>query len=144
MLTSGAMPLALRALHIVGAILWIGGVAFVGSLGAAAHEGVARQVYPGLLPGLFAKPFLGACEYRGAGLQGDHLARRVGVKRQVGAVTHPHFQHPAGRPPDELFAFVAQAGQGDIHDRRQNIRFVNTHSARPVVAMPLQDRHYSA
>lgn len=38
MLTSGAMPLALRALHIVGAILWIGGVAFVGSLGAAAHD----------------------------------------------------------------------------------------------------------
>ena len=39
MLTTGVMPLALRALHVVGAILWIGGVAFVGSLGAAASYG---------------------------------------------------------------------------------------------------------
>lgn len=36
MLTSGVLPLALRALHIVGAILWVGGVAFVGILAMAA------------------------------------------------------------------------------------------------------------
>lgn len=36
MLTSGVLPLALRALHLVGAILWVGGVAFVGILAMAA------------------------------------------------------------------------------------------------------------
>jgi putative membrane protein len=36
MLTSGVLPLALRALHLVGAILWVGGVAFVGILALAA------------------------------------------------------------------------------------------------------------
>ncbi|MCB9658815.1 MAG: CopD family protein [Sandaracinaceae bacterium] len=55
MLTTGVMPLALRALHVVGAILWIGGVAFVGSLGAAAEaadvdgQKVARLGRRGLL-----------------------------------------------------------------------------------------------
>ena len=36
MLTSGVLPLALRALHLVGAILWVGGVAFVGIMALAA------------------------------------------------------------------------------------------------------------
>lgn len=36
MLTSGVLPLALRALHLVGAILWVGGVGFVSILALAA------------------------------------------------------------------------------------------------------------
>jgi putative membrane protein len=55
MLTSGVLPLALRALHLVGAILWVGGAAFVGILGLAAASAevepqkVARLARVGVL-----------------------------------------------------------------------------------------------
>ena len=59
MLTSGVLPLALRALHLVGAILWVGGVAFVGIMALAAapaeidSQKLARVARIGVLAEMF-------------------------------------------------------------------------------------------